>query len=820
MPAYNGAEVSPAPSRTGHSDLVEAEVDGEYPLPRKQSGLNHFRRQDSRGKSADEQSQPSTTIYAATYSGVPVYEMMSRGIAVMRRKSDSYLNATQILKVAGIEKGRRTKILEKEVLQGEHEKVQGGYGKYQGTWVPYKRGLELAEQYAVDHFLRPLFLYNPHADGSLTDNTPTKEQLRTKDSTGPAVNTLGEPRLDGVFPVERNFAAHMYFLPEFPAVADTADHGNRKRRRTEDGFSGVTPSFVEPEPSLSTFEVAPVEEPPCPAPPPKQLNPDADKHRAMLMAMFLNEDPNHVPDILVGDAMPPDLDIDMVIDDQGHTAVHWAAALSRIGVLRLLVKKGADVNRVNYTGETALERAVLVTNNYDTQSFPQLLDILQDSIPVRDKKNRTVLHHIVLTAGIKGRATSANYYMACLLEWTAQNGRNVSEIVDVQEKNGDTALNVAARIGNQALIAKLVEVGASRYIENKVGLKPEDFGVEGKPGDADDVSMFNPSIVSRAQWLTSIRSGVAKGRKRDLDDKENISELSAGGYNGNINKRGRDLINGKPALGAIASCRRARRLLTASSFLPPPLALFVLCSAVEAIMNNVEKKYEAELSGRKEELTKTQQNLRSSTRELAVLRREVDALEAKHDLFADVRNRKAALEQAVKEEDEETRQLLAAGAIPADVVATDTVASDAAERVPSVTSQPPSSAFPPPATAIEDAAAGTPTGISPTPRASGGEQSLMNEVRALRARVDAYQHNSVELRSKISLLETSAAERETKCKRLIATCCNLPIDAVDSMLPQLMQAVDADGSDINLSRVAGFMSCVKQQEGVTVFSPQ
>lgn len=59
---------------------------------------------------------------------------MVRGIAVMRRRGDSYVNATQILKVAGIEKGRRTKILEKEILPGKHEIVQGGYGKYQGTW--------------------------------------------------------------------------------------------------------------------------------------------------------------------------------------------------------------------------------------------------------------------------------------------------------------------------------------------------------------------------------------------------------------------------------------------------------------------------------------------------------------------------------------------------------------------------------------------------------------------------------------------------------------------------------------------------------------
>lgn len=44
----------------------------------------------------------------------------------MRRTADSWVNATQILKVAGIPKSTRTKILEKEVLTGMHEKVQGG----------------------------------------------------------------------------------------------------------------------------------------------------------------------------------------------------------------------------------------------------------------------------------------------------------------------------------------------------------------------------------------------------------------------------------------------------------------------------------------------------------------------------------------------------------------------------------------------------------------------------------------------------------------------------------------------------------------------
>src|SRR5882762_4106546 len=59
---------------------------------------------------------------------------MCKGVAVMRRRADSWLNATQILKVAGFDKPQRTRVLERDVQKAEHEKVQGGYGKYQGMY--------------------------------------------------------------------------------------------------------------------------------------------------------------------------------------------------------------------------------------------------------------------------------------------------------------------------------------------------------------------------------------------------------------------------------------------------------------------------------------------------------------------------------------------------------------------------------------------------------------------------------------------------------------------------------------------------------------
>ena len=70
-------------------------------------------------------------FHANTFQ-VPVFEFNVDNSHVMRRRADDWINATHILKVAGFDKPARTRILEREVQKGVHEKVQGGYGKYQG----------------------------------------------------------------------------------------------------------------------------------------------------------------------------------------------------------------------------------------------------------------------------------------------------------------------------------------------------------------------------------------------------------------------------------------------------------------------------------------------------------------------------------------------------------------------------------------------------------------------------------------------------------------------------------------------------------------
>jgi len=74
----------------------------------------------------------------------------------MRRKVDSWMNATQILKVADFDKPQRTRILEREVQKGIHEKVQGGYGKYQGTHSLHPAAQKKLGMLTVCRYVGPL----------------------------------------------------------------------------------------------------------------------------------------------------------------------------------------------------------------------------------------------------------------------------------------------------------------------------------------------------------------------------------------------------------------------------------------------------------------------------------------------------------------------------------------------------------------------------------------------------------------------------------------------------------------------------------------
>jgi regulatory protein SWI6 len=214
--------------------------------------------------------------------------------------------------------------------------------------------------------------------------------------------------------------------------------------------------------------------------------------RAKMLGLFRDEFENDVRRHLGYNDETP-LDIDTLIDDNGHTALHWAASLGKISIVEQLIQLGADIHRGNVNGETPLARAVLAANNADLGTLTQLLHHLGPSIRTIDRTYRTIIHHIALVSSVAGRATYARIYMTGILEWVAKGQTssasseqlqvvgpkmNLKSLVDVQDEYGDTALIVAARAGNKGLVKLLLDAGADKTKANKMGLKALDFGVE------------------------------------------------------------------------------------------------------------------------------------------------------------------------------------------------------------------------------------------------------------------------------------------------------------------------------------------------------
>ena len=200
-----------------------------------------------------------------------------------------------------------------------------------------------------------------------------------------------------------------------------------------------------------------------------------ERDRSVLMSIFLSDSPDQIPDLLKNGQEQAGLNIDMVIDEQGHTALHWATALARTKTVELLVSRGANIACTSYTGETPLMRGTMVTNSFENNTFDKTVDLLRESIPIIDNKRRNALHHAALTAGIRGRMNAAVYYMKLLIENLIGNDEEKYAVLNAQDSLGDTPLTIAARLKCQPLVDLLTQVGATQSAENNSGLQAGDY---------------------------------------------------------------------------------------------------------------------------------------------------------------------------------------------------------------------------------------------------------------------------------------------------------------------------------------------------------
>lgn len=298
--------------------------------------------------------------------------------------------------------------------------------------IPFDTGKELAERYDVYHLLKTLFEFQPPA---CETDIPSKDEV---------------------------------FKGSGKQHAASSSHSNNHNGATSSSSQQKQQQHSPPpSPSTSSIVASPH--------PSKRPRISHENDRSALMALFLDDDSGAFPDLA-------DIDIDLVIDDQGHTALHWAASLARIQTLEALIARGADPARVNYAGETALMRSVMMNNCYDTGCFPKLLTILHDTIHLTDYYRRNIFHHTVVASAIDKHQHVALYYMKHLFNTVKSSSSSITTItpitnfssssssqnsntsipslqslVDMQDSNGETPFNIANRIGAKELADMLAE---------------------------------------------------------------------------------------------------------------------------------------------------------------------------------------------------------------------------------------------------------------------------------------------------------------------------------------------------------------------------
>ncbi|KAH7025754.1 uncharacterized protein B0I36DRAFT_329067 [Microdochium trichocladiopsis] len=401
---------------------------------------------------------PGPGIYSATYSGIPVYEFQF-GVDlkehVMRRRQDDWINATHILKAAGFDKPARTRILEREVQKDTHEKIQGGYGKYQGTWIPLEAGEQLAHRNDVYERLRPIFEY-----------------VAGSQSPPPAPRHTSKPKAPKVKP-----SVPKWPVKSAPAPRDDFDATSQQfEDDTPDNVTVASASYMAEDDrhDLSHFSTG---------------------HRKRKREETIH-DLTEQQHSVYGDELldyfllsrqdgatfrpepPPNFQPDWYIDSEKHSALHWASAMGDVDVIKQIKRFGATLGSQNCRGETPLMRAVHFTNCYEKQTFPAVMKELFETIDARDHSGSTVIHHAAIMKS--GRITShscSRYYLDCILNRLQEthDPNLVQQLIDAQDNAGNTALHLAAKTNARKCIRALLGRGASTDIINMDGVRAEEL---------------------------------------------------------------------------------------------------------------------------------------------------------------------------------------------------------------------------------------------------------------------------------------------------------------------------------------------------------
>lgn len=174
---------------------------------------------------------------------------------------------------------------------------------------------------------------------------------------------------------------------------------------------------------------------------------------------------------------PPSINLDRPIDEKGHAAMHWAAAMGDVSSVKELIHRGARIDCLSNNLETPLMRAVMFTNNFDKETMPSMVKIFQQTVHRTDWFGSTVFHHIAATTSSSNKYVCARWYLDCIINKLSETWipEEVTRLLNQQDQNGDTAVMIAARNGARKCVRSLLGRNVSVDMQNKKGETADDL---------------------------------------------------------------------------------------------------------------------------------------------------------------------------------------------------------------------------------------------------------------------------------------------------------------------------------------------------------
>ncbi|GMM45610.1 transcriptional regulator [Pichia kluyveri] len=358
-----------------------------------------------------------------------------------------------------------------------------------------------------------------------------------------------------------------------------------------------------------------------------------------------------------------EINIDVPIDDNGQTALHLAATLGKISLVEELINKHANRFRGDNEGQTALIRVVHTTNCFELLCFSELLDLLYPTITLLDNRGRTILHHIAISCGLKGRYDSSKYYLETLLEWVVKKGNKVKsnnsltltnfikDVVNKSDKYGNTCLNYATLAGNKYIVSQLLDIGADPYKANKIGVTPGDYGI-----DVD--STINNGFLSTFKDPENFKD-INDGKLNSINEKIKIENKSNAIYSDGENDKINTNRDNNNSNGDDTNNRKDHgdnnvnnKLNSGSEFKEKFNSLEILDS-MQKFIDNIGKEFREEMNEKYEQIDRLNPILKEKTLELSYKRKQYDELQNMIGKITKMNNKIENLNKAIEEEERE-----------------------------------------------------------------------------------------------------------------------------------------------------------------------